>query len=77
MAVVRSFGGNQAEEWAEGAEKTIIPAIPFRIAQMWHILQSKENRKLQLLTFAYIRLLNKPYENEVTLTWQNPPLKCC
>ena len=30
---------------------------------------------LQLLNFAYIRLLNKPYENEVTLTGQNPPLK--
>ena len=32
---------------------------------------------IQLLTSDYIRLLNKPYENEVTLTWQNPPLKCC
>ena len=31
---------------------------------------------LQLLNFAYKRLLNKPYENEVTLTGQNPPLKC-
>ena len=28
---------------------------------------------IQLLTFAYIRLLNKPYENEVTLTGQNLP----
>ena len=27
--------------------------------------------------FSYIRLLNKHYENEVTLTQQNPPLKCC
>ena len=27
-------------------------------------------------TFAYIRLLNNSYENEVTLTGQNPPLKC-
>ena len=26
---------------------------------------------------AIKRLLNKPYENEVTLTGQNPPLKCC
>ena len=25
----------------------------------------------------YIWLLNKPYENEVNLTGQNPPLKCC
>ena len=31
---------------------------------------------LQLLNFAYIRLLNKPYENEVTLIGQNPPSKC-
>ena len=30
---------------------------------------------IQLLNFAYKRLLNKPYENEVTLTRQNPPLK--
>ena len=30
---------------------------------------------IQLLNFAYKRLLNKPYENEVTLTGQNPPLK--
>ena len=26
---------------------------------------------------VYIRLLNKPYENEVTLTGQNSPLKYC
>ena len=32
---------------------------------------------LQLLIFAYKQLLNKPYENEVTLTGQKPPLKCC
>ena len=32
---------------------------------------------LQLLNFAYKRLLKKPYENEVTLIRQNPPLKCC
>ena len=32
---------------------------------------------VQPLNFAYVRLLNKPYENEVTLTGQNPPLKCC
>ena len=25
--------------------------------------------------FAYVRLINKPYENEVTLTGQKPPLK--
>ena len=38
VAVVLSPGGNQAEETAEGAEKTTIPAIPFRIAQRWHNL---------------------------------------
>ena len=32
---------------------------------------------VQLWTFAYVRLLNKPYENEVTFRGQNPPLKCC
>ena len=32
---------------------------------------------IQLPTFAFTRLLNKPYENEVALTGQNPPLKCC
>ena len=32
---------------------------------------------IQSWTFAIIRLLNKPYENEVTLTGQNPPLKWC
>ena len=32
---------------------------------------------IQPLNFAYIRLLNKPYENMVNLTGQNQPLKCC
>ena len=32
---------------------------------------------VQLLTSDYKRLLNKPYENEITLKWQNPPLKSC
>ena len=32
---------------------------------------------LQPRNFAYIRLLNKPYENEVTLSRQNLSLKCC
>ena len=31
---------------------------------------------LQLLTSDYIRLLNKPCENEVTLRGQNTCLKC-
>ena len=40
VAVVRSPGGNQAEDTADGAENTITPAIPFRIAQIWHNLQN-------------------------------------
>ena len=32
---------------------------------------------LKPLNFAYVQLLNKPYENEVTLTGQNSPLKYC
>ena len=32
---------------------------------------------VQPRTLAYKRLLNKPYENEVTLTRQNLCLKCC
>ena len=39
----------------------------------WTILRRSD---IQLWTFAYIRLLNKPYENEVILREQNPPLKC-
>ena len=41
VAVVRSFGGNQADDTAEGAENTTIPAIPLRIAHKWHILKQK------------------------------------
>ena len=33
--------------------------------------------RIQLWSFAYVRLLNKPYENEVPLRGQNIPLKCC
>ena len=35
------------------------------------------NRKAQLWTFAYVWLLNKPYENEVYLREQKITLKCC
>ena len=44
---------------------------------IFDFLQQKSQKYVQPLNFAYIRLLNKPYENEVTLTGQNPPLKCC
>ena len=37
----------------------------------------RDSEYVQLWTSAIIRLLNKPYENEVTLTGQNAPLKCC
>ena len=40
----------------------------------------EENYKLndiQLSKSDYKRLLHKPYVNEVYLTGQNPPLKCC
>ena len=40
-------------------------------------IESNKRLKVQPREFAYIRLLNKPYENEVTLTGQNPTLKCC
>ena len=42
-----------------------------------NVVQPEVIDDIQLLTFAYIRLLNKPYWNEVTLTGQNPALKCC
>ena len=39
--------------------------------------ESIEKRGIQPWPLAYIPLLNKPYENEVTLTRQNLPLKYC
>ena len=44
-----------------------------------HWLKCREyvTLQIQLWTFANVQLLNKPYENEVTLTGQNPPSKCC
>ena len=35
-----------------------------------------KNLHIQLQTFAYTRLLNKPYKNEFTFREQNLPLKC-
>ena len=38
-------------------------------------LQAQTNLMvIQLWTFAYVRLLDKPYENQIILTGQNPPL---
>ena len=45
--------------------------------RLWLITEWVGSVEIQLPTFAFTRLLNKPYENEVTLTGQNPPLKCC
>ena len=39
VAVVRSAGGNHAEDTADGAENTTTPATPFRIAHRWLILE--------------------------------------
>ena len=36
----------------------------------------RRKESLQLLNFNSKELLNKPYVNEVTLSWQKPPLKC-
>ena len=43
VAVVLSPGGNHADETADGAENMTIPAIPFRIAQIWLNLDIIEN----------------------------------
>ena len=48
----------------------------WQFKSFFHTAETVEN-DIQSLNFAYIRLLNKPYENEVTLTGQKPPLKCC
>ena len=34
-------------------------------------------RETRVWTFAYVHLLNKPYENEVISRGQNIPSKCC
>ena len=52
------------------------PNISYRLVYKSSFLM-KLVADLQLPTFAFTRLLNKPYENEVTLTGQKPPLNCC
>ena len=39
----------------------------FSTTHMWNALSYIIFKHIQLWTFAYVRLLNKPYENEVTL----------
>ena len=40
-------------------------------------LSKLDAQYIQLCPLAYVWLLNKPYENEVTLRGKNIPLKCC
>ena len=54
---------------------TIQPFITTIIIEAHINLVLRQTRKAR--NFAYIRLPNKPYENEVTLTKQKPPLKYC
>ena len=54
---------------AQNLKKNILVYISHYTAVLYRF-------QIQLPTFAYTRLLNKPYENEVTLTGQNTPLKC-
>ena len=49
----------------------------FLTTQLNHDANLQKERYIQLRTYAYIRLLNKPYVNEVTLRGQNPTLKGC
>ena len=70
VAVTLSSGGNQAAETAGGAEVTMIPGIPFRIAEMWQRIVKFEsdkpgktrNRHLIAVPRA-IRLLDKTIED--------------
>ena len=58
----------------------IVLSFPLALMQHNDLFESEELAKVhQIQTWSndYIRLLNKPYENKVTLTWHNPPLKCC
>ena len=53
------------------------PHMQFKVFCKTNKIKIFSEKYIQSWTFAYIRLLNKPYENEVALTGQNPPLKCC
>ena len=55
VAVVRSLGGNQAEDTADGAENTTMPAIPFKIAQIWHILKKLDKKNYCKLFIKIIK----------------------
>ena len=41
------------------------------------LTEKDKKTKVKLWTFTYVRLLNKPDENEVTFIRQNLALKCC
>ena len=51
------------------SKKTSTKSLEFELRSLPKHLHSQN--------FAYILLLNRPYENEGTLRGQNPPLKCC
>ena len=61
----------------EGYSKSIVFFdIYILIIFFMHLQLEISTFNIQPWPLALKRLLNKPYENEVTLTWQNPPLKC-
>ena len=62
---------NQAISYLTGTITTIKDSWKVNIVNLCSLVN------IQLPTFSYTQLLNKPYENEVTLTGQNPPLICC
>ena len=55
--------------------RTYVSSVPS--SHTFEFCCHRGNTKVQQLNIAYKWLLNKPYENEVTLTEQNPPLKYC
>ena len=52
----------------------VLQAVSEFVVYYEHVTtQAFKTKYIQLQTFAYTRLLNKPYENEVTLIGQNLP----
>ena len=68
--------GNRNKNYTRSTCPTKILLLKVCKMTLDKFLHPLTKRHLQLPTFAYNRLLNKPYENEVTLRGQNPPLKC-
>ena len=58
----------------------IVIRCSFTIALIFCLIRATVQEKMSFLMVSisdYIRLLNKPYVNGVTLREQNQPLKCC